>query len=72
LSSLYGGTHFVTAGRDGRVIVWELKEFKKVKEYRGPEGPWRMVVSPENKSLVMAQPGVIQRIDLPAIVKREP
>jgi WD40 repeat protein len=69
---LSGATHFVTAGCDGRVILWELKEFKKVKEYRGPEGPWRLAVSPENKSLLMAQPGYIQKIDLPASVKREP
>jgi WD40 repeat protein len=69
---LPGGTHFATAGRDGRVILWELKEFKKFKEYRGPEGPWRLVVSPDNKSLLMAQPGYIQKIDLPASVNREP
>lgn len=69
---LSGGTHFVTAGRDGRVIVWDLKAFKKIKEYRGPEGPWRLAMSPDNKSLVMAQPGYIQRIELPGAVKREP
>src|SRR5205085_4844012 len=72
IAMLPGGTHFVTAGRDGRVILWDLKEFKKIKEYRGPDGPWRLAVSPECKSIVMAQPGYIQRIDLPDLSKLEP
>ena len=41
---LPNGTHFVTAGRDGRVILWAIDGFKQVKEYRGPEGPWRLAV----------------------------
>lgn len=71
IAMLPGGFEFVTAGRDGRVILWDLKEFKMIKEYRGPDGPWRLAVSPNGKSIVMAQPGFIQRIDLPDPINGE-
>ena len=70
IALLPDGTHFVSAGRDGRVILWDLADFSKVKEYRGPEGPWRLAVHPAGKSIVMVQPGFIQRIDLPDLSKR--
>jgi WD40 repeat protein len=69
IAMLPGGTHFVTAGRNGRVIVWDLKEFKKIKEYHGPDGAWRLAVSPAGKALILVQPGNIERIDLPELAK---
>ena len=62
-----GTAHFVTAGRNGHVIVWNLQGFRKVKEYVGPDGPWRMVVAPDGKSVFMQQPGIMQIIDLPKL-----
>ncbi|HEX3148554.1 MAG TPA: hypothetical protein VHR66_10750 [Gemmataceae bacterium] len=59
------GTHFVTAGRDGRLILWAIEGFKQVKEFRGPEGAWRLAVEPNGRSVIMQQPGFIQRVDLP-------
>jgi WD40 repeat protein len=66
---LPNGTHFVTAGRDGRAILWGLDGFKKVKEYRGPEGAWRVASSPDGRTLFMVQKGAMQRLDLPALPK---
>jgi WD40 repeat protein len=66
------GIHFVTAGRDGRVILWELDGFRKLKEFHGSQGAWRLAVAPDGRSVVMQRPGDILRIDLPDVGKREP
>jgi WD40 repeat protein len=63
---LPGGTRCVTAGKDGRIILWELNGLKQLKEYRGPEGPWRLAVAPDGRSVVLQQSGSIQRVVLPA------
>ena len=62
-----GAAHFVTAGRNGRVIVWNLQGFKKVKELVGPDGPWRILVAPDGRAVYMLQPGIMQVIDLPRL-----
>ena len=59
------GARFLTAGRDGRVILWELDGFRKAKEFRTPDGPWRLAVAPDGRALVMQRPEQILRIDLP-------
>ncbi len=66
------GSRFITVGLDGRVILWELPSFKKLKEFHGREGVWQLAIAPTGKSFVMVQPGYIQRIDLPDPAKREP
>ena len=60
------GTHFLTAGRDGRVILWRLDGFRRVKEWRGPPGAWRLAVAPDGRSVVAQLPGLVLRLDLPA------
>jgi WD40 repeat protein len=72
VAALADGSHFVTVGRDGRVIFWELEGFKQVKEFRGPEGPWRVAIEPSGRAAIMQQPGFIQRIDFPAVPTRKP
>jgi WD40 repeat protein len=57
---------FVTAGRDGRVILWDLDGLKQLKEYHGPEGAWRIAVAPDGRAVFMQQPELIQRINLTA------
>jgi WD40 repeat protein len=59
------GARFLTAGRGGRVILWELDGFRKAKEFRTPDGPWRLVVAPDGKAVVMQKPEQVLRIDLP-------
>src|SRR5262249_51396815 len=58
------GTQFLTLGRDGRLIRWELDGFRKVSEFRLPEGPWRLAVAPDGRALVVQKAGEILRIDL--------
>ena len=59
------GARFLTAGRDGRVVLWELDGFRKLKEFRAPDGPWRLAVAPDGQAAVMQKPGQVLRIDLP-------
>jgi WD40 repeat protein len=63
------GKHFLSAGRDGRVILWALDGFKKVKEFRGPDGPWRLAISPDGRGAVLVQSGMMMRIELPGLTK---
>ena len=71
IAFLRAGTHFVTAGRDGRVILWDINGFKKAKEFRGPEGAWQLALSPDGRTLVAVQKGIMERIDLPELPQRE-
>jgi WD40 repeat protein len=64
VAMLPNGTDFLTAGRDGRLILWELNGFKKVKEFRVPEGAWRLAVAPDGRAVVMQRAGAVLRIEL--------
>jgi WD40 repeat protein len=69
---LPNGTHFLTLGRDGRLILWELGDFRKAKEFRVPEGPWRLAVAPDGRAAVVQKAGEILRIELTDAPRREP
>jgi WD40 repeat protein len=62
---LPGGKRCVTAGLDGRIILWQLDGLKVIKEYRGPVGAWHLTVAPDGRSAVLQQSGSIERIELP-------
>jgi hypothetical protein len=66
---LSDGKRLLTAGHNGVIILWELDGFKRVKEYRGPAGPWRPDISSDGGVAILVQAGLIQRIDLPAVAK---
>jgi WD40 repeat protein len=68
---LPSGTHFLTVGRDGRLILWQLDGFKKLKEIRCPEGAWRVAVSPDGKAVVMQRTGAIVRVELPNVAGKK-
>jgi WD40 repeat protein len=69
IAVLPDGRRFLTAGSNGVIILWELDGFKRVKEYRGPSGPWRLDISSDGRVAILVQAGLIQRIDLPAVSK---
>jgi len=66
IAALPNGRNFLSAGRNGKLILWETASLKKLKEYRCPEGPWRVAIAPDGRTAIVHQPGYIARIDLPA------
>ncbi len=66
IAPLPNGKNFLSAGRNGKLILWETATLKKLKEYRCPVGPWRIAVAPDGRTAIVHQPGYIARIDLPA------
>jgi WD40 repeat protein len=59
------GDRFLTRGIDGRIILWDVATFKKVKEYTSPPGPGRLCFAPEDGRFVLLLPGRIEQWKLP-------
>ena len=65
IAMLPDGKHFLTAGQDGRIILWGVDGFEKVKEYKISPGSWNAAVSPDGKSAILQTNGMMALLELP-------
>src|SRR5262249_8002864 len=65
IAMLPDGKHFLTAGQDGRIILWAVDGFTKIKEYRVFPGTWHAAVSPDGKSAILQTSGMMTLLELP-------
>ena len=72
LKILSGGTHFLTAGNDAKVILWQVAGVKKVKEYTVGPGPKRLCVAPNEQSFLLVRSGAIELLKLPDLTEVNP
>jgi len=65
IAMLPDGKHFLTAGQDGRIILWDVDGFNKVKEYKIFAGTWQAALSPDGKSAILQTSGMMALLELP-------
>jgi WD40 repeat protein len=63
-------THLLTSGVGKQIILWEVTNWKVVKEFEVPEGAKQMTISPDQQTFVLTLPGKIQIWKLPELPKR--
>lgn len=63
------GTHALTRGVDGKIILWNVAQFKRVKEYTSEAGPGRVRIAPDDQTFVVVTSGRVEQWKLPELTK---
>lgn len=58
------GTRFATVAVDGRIVLYSGDGFAKKKFHRAPPGNWQIAESPDGRSLVLVQGGMMAIVGL--------